>query len=296
MRQEPQPDEAPDELVRVLHEGDLASWTLAAVAVALSTSGGSSRDAAIGVLTAAGIDAAELDGAAHASRAAQATGTLLKAGAIARAGELSWADQSDETLLAQGRASAVGGAAFARAVPMIPGMAALLARPDAAILDVGTGIGAMAVAYAEALPGVHVVGIDVMPRAIELARQTVANSTVGDRVEVRLQAIQDLDDTDRYAMAWIPAPFIPTAPLHDGLRRVAAALVPGGWAVLGYGRLTGTPLEQAVTRFQTISYGGTSLDPDHASELLAGVGLVDITMPPTPPGAPALTIGRRRTS
>jgi hypothetical protein len=291
MRSETQPDGAPDELARVLHDGDVAAWTLAAVAVALSP-GGSSREAAIGVLSAVGIDPASLDRAARAQRAAQAAAPLLQAGAVAN-GDVLWADQSDEALAAQGRASAMAGPAFARMVPLIPGMAELLARPNAAVLDVGTGVGAMAVAYAQALPGVRVVGIDVMPRAIELAAKTVANSTVADRVEVRLQDVQELDDIDCYAMAWIPAPFIPETPLRNGLRRIAVALVPGGWVAVGYGRLTGTPIERAVTRFKTISYGGTALDPEQASELLASVGLVDITMPPTPPGAPDITIGRR---
>lgn len=293
MSAEIQPDGLSDEIARVLHEGDIASWTLAAVAVVLSTTERASREAAIGVLAAAGINPAGLDGVSRAERAAQATASLLQAGAIAQAGSLCWADQSDEALRAQGRASALAGPAFARMVPAIPGMAQLLAGPDPAILDVGTGIAAMAVSYAQALPGVRVVGIDVMPRAIELARETIAESTVADRVEVRLQDVQELDDVDRYAMAWIPAPFIPEAPLRHAMPRVAASLVPGGWACLGYGRLTGSPIEQAVTRFKTISYGGTALHPDQASDLLAAAGLVDITMPPMPPGAPAITVGRR---
>lgn len=293
MSAEIQPDGLSDEIARVLHEGDIASWTLAAVAVVVSATERASREAAIGVLAAAGINPASLDGVLRAERAAQATAPLLQAGAIAQAGSLSWADQTDEALRAQGRASALAGPAFAQMVPALPGMAQLLAAPDAAILDVGTGVAAMAVSYAQALPGVRVVGIDVMPRAIELARETVADSTVADRVEVRLQDVQELGDVDRYAMAWIPAPFIPEAPLRRAMPRVAASLVPGGWACLGYGQLTGSPIEQAVTRFKTISYGGTALDPGQASDLLTAVGLVDITMPPTPPGAPAITIGRR---
>jgi hypothetical protein len=106
--------------------------------------------------------------------------------------------------------------------------------------------------------------------------------------------VQDLTDVDCYAMAWMPAPFIPEAPLRAGLRRVAAALVPGGWLLLGHARLTGGPLEQAVTRFKTACYGGTALDLAQARELLTDAGLVEVTTAPTPPGAPALTIGRRR--
>jgi tRNA G26 N,N-dimethylase Trm1 len=201
MSSETQPDGLSDEITRVLHCGDLASWTLAAVAVALSTTEGASREAAIEVLAATGIDPAFLERVSRPERAAQAAAPLLQAAAIAQTGTLSWADQSDEALRAQGKASALAGPAFAGMVPTIPGMAELLARPEAAILDVGTGIGAMAVSYAQTLPGVRVVGIDVMPRAIELAKQTVATSTVADRVEVRLQGIQELDDIDRYAMA-----------------------------------------------------------------------------------------------
>jgi len=102
------------------------------------------------------------------------TGSLLQAGAIAR-GEPSWAEQSDDALLAQGRASGAAGASFARLLPSIPGLNDLLTHPGAALLDVGTGVAAMAVACAQALPGVRVVGIDVLPRAIELAAATISS-------------------------------------------------------------------------------------------------------------------------
>ena len=35
-------------------------------------------------------------------------------------------------------------------------------------------------------------------------------------------------------------------------RRRARALMPGGWLLLGHGRVTGSPLERAITRFKTI--------------------------------------------
>lgn len=97
---------------------------------------------------------------------------------------------------------------------------------EAAILDVGTGTATLAVAYAEAFPGVRVVGLDVLPRIIALAEATVAASSVADRVEIRRQSVAELDETDRYAYAWLPAPFVPQPALRAGVRRVAAALVP----------------------------------------------------------------------
>ncbi len=89
----------------------------------------------------------------------------------------------------------------------------------------------------------------------------------------------------------------PTAPdragKDEGVRRVADALVPGGWLTLGHGKFAGDPLEDALNRFKTIAYGGTALDNDQARQLLRQSGLSEIASAPTPPGFPAFTIGRK---
>ncbi len=245
------------------------------------------------MIEALGIDLTSLDDAERRIRASQAAAPLLQAAAVATGGQVTWGEQSDDALRAQGRASARGGAAFAQMIPRLPGLAQLLARPGATILDVGTGVGGMALACAEAVPGLHVLGIDVLPRAVTLARQAVASSGLEDRVEIRLQGAQDLTETDRFAAAWIPAPFIPETALRSGIPRVAAALVPGGWLCLAYGRLTGGPVERAITRFTTLSYGGTALEDSAARDLLRDAGLVDLTIPPTPQDNPAIALARR---
>jgi len=102
-----------------------------------------------------------------------------------------------------------------------------------------------------------------------------------------------MDEAETYAFAWMPAPFLPEQALRSGLRNVVAALKPGGWLMLGHGKFDGTPTEVAVTRFKTIAYGGTALDNDEAQEALRSAGLGDVMTVPTPPGTPALTVGRR---
>ena len=47
---------------------------------------------------------------------------------------------------------------------------------------------------------------------------------------------------------------------------------------------------------ETLAYGGTLLDDRQAADALAHAGLVDVTTMPTPPGAPAITIGRKAAS
>ena len=111
-----------------------------------------------------------------------------------------WTAQSDEALLAQGRASAQGAAGFAQfGLPMLTGLREAFAG-GARMLDVDTGVAALAVAYAELFPQLTVVGIDVMPRVLAMAEQTVAQSSVGDRIILRKQDVMLLDDPE--PMPW----------------------------------------------------------------------------------------------
>jgi hypothetical protein len=163
----------------------------------------------------------------------------------------------------------------------------------ARMLDVGTGVAAMAVAYAELFPQLTVVGIDVLPRVLVLAAQTVAASSVSDRIVLRQQDVSDLDEPETYTLAWVPAPFIPESTLGAGLVRVVRSLLPGGWLMLAHGKYGGSAVNDAVGRFKTIAYGGTALDDHQAEEMLNSRGLVDVGTARTPEGAPAITVGRK---
>ena len=264
---------AEDRLQRLLHLGDQAAWTTAALVTVLRGAGPEAPRAAAGeVLRAVGVDVDEgAQGRDRAGVAAQAASPVLQVAALLRGETELWAGQSDEALQAQGRTSAQG----------------------AHMLDVGTGVAALAVAYAELFPALTVVGIDVLPRVLALAETTRAGHPAGHRVVLREQDVATLDEPDTYALAWLPAPFVPAEPLRAGVDRIRTALVPGGWLVLGHGRFTGEPLDDAVSRFKTVAYGGTALDDAQAAALLRDAGLEDVRSVPTPPGAPALTVGRR---
>ena len=168
-------------------------------------------------------------------------------------------------------------------------MAALGSR----MLDVGTGVGALAVSFAQAFPQLQVLGIDILDRSLDLARQAIAAAGVADRVTVRKQDVAEFADDAGFDVAWLPAPFIPRAAIDSGLPRVTAALRPGGWLILGHGKLGGTPVEDALTRLKTIAHGGTVLDEAAACQLLRTAGLTSVRPMPTPAGAPAITIGQK---
>ena len=102
-----------------------------------------------------------------------------------------------------------------------------------------------------------------------------------------------MDETDTYALAWVPAPFLPASALAAGIPRVGNALRAGGWLMLGHGKYGGSALNDAVGRFKTIAYGGTALNDGEAEEMLRSAGLMQVRTVPTPLGGPAITVGRR---
>jgi len=248
----------------------------------------------LGITAAPGQQVTGLDGSAAQQISSQAAAPLHQASALASGRAVSWSDQSDAALLAQGQASALGARAFAEL--LLPGMGDLaerLAAPGARMLDAGTGVAAMAVAFAQVFPSLQILGIDVLDRALALARRNIAASDVADRVTVRKQDVAGFADDTGFDLAYLPAPFISPAAMHAGLPRVVVALRPGGWLFVARGKMGGTPAEDALTRLKTLVYGGTPLDDAEASDLLSGAGLTAVRTAPTPAGAPGITIGRK---
>ena len=77
-----------------------------------------------------------------------------------------------------------------------------------AFLDVGTGVGWLAIEAARSWPALRVVGIDPWEPALTLARQNLAQSGVAERVELRLQRVEQFEETTTFTVAWLPGPFI----------------------------------------------------------------------------------------
>ena len=246
-------------------------------------------EAARAVLMAAGLDPAE------PPSGLQLAGLLAQVAAVVGPGEYAWIEQPDALLLAQGRASGHG-VRFAapHILAALAGLTERLNRPGAAILDVGTGVAAIAAALAEQFPSVTVTGLDVSERVLALARSELAGHPAADRVRLRRQDIATLDERETYDLAWIPAPFIAPDKLTVGVAAAATALRPGGWLLIGLGGVNADQsLDTAIARLTIAAWGGTASTADDVRQVLTGVGLTDVTTIPTPPGVPAMTAGRR---
>lgn len=306
-----------DDPVAVL---EAASWALAAVVGTLRDAltvplgevlaGAPERTA---VLEAAGLverDGADADlspslrfGAGPtAAGAVEARLSSLRRAASAAAGNESgvvggsgWADQGDDVLLSQGRASAGTGNVLAtRIAPQLDGLAERLDRDGSRVLDVGTGVAALAVSLARAFPHALVFGIDILQRALDLARiETEGAPDVADRVSLRRLDVAELTEQAVYELIWLPVPYLTEAALTAALPRLVDALAPGGWIVAGTDPAAPDDLGRAVARWNAVLRGGNAYDADLMAGTLTASGLRDVRRFPTVPGGPVLVAARR---
>lgn len=184
----------------------------------------------------------------------------------ARAG--TWAYDDPVLLQAQGSASAV--------VARLVGEAGLVSD-GARILDVGTGVAGLAIAFAQRLPGAVVVGIEPWEPSLVLARGNVAAAGLESRVTIVAAAIQDFEDRDGFDLTWLPSFFIPERALDEAIERIHAATRPGGAIAVGltYGA-DDDPLGAAVDDLFTVRSGGSVLAVADAVARLERAGFAQV--------------------
>ena len=169
-----------------------------------------------------------------------------------------------------------------------------IGRHDARILDIGTGVGALAVAFCRTFPGSTVVGIDPWELSLELARQNVDAAGLGSRIALRRTRIDVFEDDEGFDLVWMPVIFLSRAILEDAVGRAVAAMRPGAQIVLGRYNGSDDPLAGALGDLRTIRSGGTRLDASDTRGLLEAAGLVDVReIDRTWPAPIGLTTGRR---
>lgn len=205
-----------------------------------------------------------------------------------------WQPDDPALLTSQGRASILVAELLARVAPGLGDLDARLRAPGAAVLDVGTGVGLLAVALCRTFPGLRVVGIDVWPRVLELAAANVAEAGLQAQVELRAQGVQDLADHDAYDAVWLPGPFLPRAVVPAALEVTLRALRPGGRVVFGVYAAPPEELARAVTELRIVRSGGCPWAPEEVVACLRSAGFAEVAAVDRTWNAPiGFVVGRR---
>jgi SAM-dependent methyltransferase len=164
-----------------------------------------------------------------------------------------------------------------------PDISATLRQPGA-FLDVGTGVGWIAIEAARSWPTLRVVGIDSWEPALTLGHKNLSQSGVAERVELRPQRIEHLDDEKTFTLAWLPGPFIPGEIVDRALERIHRALAPGGWLIFGFNPHPPSALGTALTNLRIVRGGGHPWTTKQVEERLGAFGFERVeAFSPSPP-------------
>ncbi len=94
--------------------------------------------------------------------------------------------------------------------------------PDARILDIGTGSGAIAIALAAHLPHARITAVDLSPKALAIARENALSHGLEDRIAfLESDLLTALDPSERFDVIASNPPYVPSldAPtLHPQVR------------------------------------------------------------------------------
>jgi hypothetical protein len=98
--------------------------------------------------------------------------------------------------------------------------------------------------------------IDSWKPALALASKNLAQSGVAERVELRSQRAEHLNDKTIFTLAWLPGPFIAAEIVTLVLERIHRALTPGGWLIFGLHAPPTDALGQALANLRIVRSGG----------------------------------------
>jgi len=204
-----------------------------------------------------------------------------------------WAHTDRKLLESQGDASAGFAPALKMMIaPMLGDLAARLERPGARFLDVGVGVGALAVAMARAWPTLSVVGIDPAGVSLAIARERVASAGMADRIELRETVVDRLVDRDAFDLAWFPIFFIDETRVPTSLSRLHDSLHDGGWILVPVLGNSADARHDAVSALITELWGGPQVSPEQVETLLGAAGFSEVRRLPGPPFGPSLVVAR----
>jgi precorrin-6B methylase 2 len=205
------------------------------------------------------------DGAAGILQAAD----LVRRAAAGSLGSDGWRHTDELVLQAQGTISAAAVPALARVIPD---------ELEAArsFLDVGAGVGAISIELCRRYPELRAVGLEPADAPRALARANVEAAGLADRIELREQLIEEVEDVEAFDLVWLPLSFLPLEVVPAALARVHRAMRPGGLLLTGTHGGGGDDLAGAAARLRAVLWGGSPMPPSRVAELLAEAGFGDV--------------------
>lgn len=191
--------------------------------------------------------------------------------------DLGWYFTDPEILQSQGWASAATiMIMLLELFPKLSDLSSRLQSPSASFLDVGTGVGAIAITTCRILPNLHVVGLEPQDAPLAEAHRNIAAAGFSDRIELRQQYIEDMEDRETFDLAFFPQVFMSEDVVKRGLNNIWRALRPGGWVLVVTVCLPGMELQAAVSRLTGTLMGGNARLPSQVQKLVSDANFISV--------------------
>ena len=146
-------------------------------------------------------------------------------------------------------------------------------------LDAGAGVGAMCIELCRRLPEARAVGLEPAEAPLALARENVRAAGLEDRIELRAQPVQDLDDEAAYDAAWLAAMFMPRAVVAAAMPALRRAVRPGGMVLTAAMGVGGDGLPDAAARLRAALWGA-EVGLEELERLARDAGFADVRRGP----------------
>lgn len=185
-----------------------------------------------------------------------------------------WGYTDPSVLQERGRGSRSLARSFADLARRKPALDAVL--PDCDFLDVGVGVGWLAIEAAKLWPGMRIVGLDIWEPSLKLAASNISAEGLQDRITLRRQSVSDIDDEAAFDVIWLPSIFLPRDVMDSALPRVHRALRRGGFLFFGGIASRSDPLNQSLSDLRIVRSGGHPWRAEEATEQLRASGFSDI--------------------
>lgn len=170
-----------------------------------------------------------------------------------------------------------------QAVPklkFLPGLVPRLERPGAALLDVGAGTAGLSIALCRHFPRLCAVAVEPAPHPAALGERHVQGEGLADRIAIRRQRVEHLDDEGAFDLAFLPQMFLRDDIVEEAVRRVFRALRPGGWLLVAALSQEGGSTASAVNRLKNLLWGGNTRSVAQIKPLLQSAGFDPVIRSP----------------
>jgi SAM-dependent methyltransferase len=122
----------------------------------------------------------------------------------------------------------------------------------------------------------RIVGIDPWEPSLNLARQNLVDIAMTNRIELRMQGLEEIPDRDEFKFVWLAGPFLPPKIILSALAKIYTALKPGGWLVFGLFASPPDPLGRALTALKIVRFGGHPWDDDEVEARMRDAGFEQV--------------------